>query len=117
MHELSLCRSIEAIVVRAAGGRRVETVGLDVGQLRQVVPPTLEYCWGVVTEGGPLDGSALRINHIQGVVACRACEAETRLTGRIPMMLCGACGSGDVAAIAGEEFLVTTLELVPESKD
>ena len=54
MHELSLCQSIYGITDRAREGRPVVTVRLRVGALRQVVPETLKYCWGVVTDTTPL---------------------------------------------------------------
>ena len=49
MHELSLCNAIQGVVERARGDRAVTHVHLQVGQLRQVVPQTLEYCWTLVT--------------------------------------------------------------------
>ena len=57
MHELSLCQSILGIVDRARAGRTVEAVELKIGQMRQVVPETLVFCWGLVTESTGLDGS------------------------------------------------------------
>lgn len=110
MHELSLSRSIAAIVERAAGGRPVLEVTLDVGHLRQVVPETLEYCWGLVVGGGPLDGAALRIRRIEAVVVCRDCAASTTLGG-IPMIRCDGCGSAAVDVVSGEEFLVASIEV------
>ena len=53
MHELALCGSIADIVDRRAAGRPVETVRLRIGELRQVVPDTLDYCWTMVTDTAP----------------------------------------------------------------
>lgn len=110
MHELSLCRSIYSIAEKAAGDKAISTVYLDVGQLRQVVPQTLEYCWGIVVENTPLDGSSLSINHIPAVISCDECHHETRLHG-IPMMVCEECNSGKIHVITGEEFLLRSLEV------
>ncbi|MDR1294384.1 MAG: hydrogenase maturation nickel metallochaperone HypA [Bifidobacteriaceae bacterium] len=68
MHELSLCRSIYTIVRRAVPDRRVVAILLDVGALRQVVAPTLEYCWRIVTEDTALAGSDLRVRTIPGAL-------------------------------------------------
>ena len=57
MHELSLCQSIGTIVRQHAADRQVQVVHLTVGQLRQVVPETLVYCWGIVNEGTTCEGS------------------------------------------------------------
>jgi Zn finger protein HypA/HybF involved in hydrogenase expression len=73
MHELSICSSIAAIVTEHAAGRTVDRVVLDVGWLRQVVPDTLVYSWGLVVEGTPLEGATLEVNHIPAVIECRTC--------------------------------------------
>jgi len=57
VHELSLCGSIGSIVERHAAGRPVSVIHVQIGQLRQVVPDTLVYCWELVSEGTQLAGS------------------------------------------------------------
>lgn len=110
MHELSLCRSIGDIVERARQGRPVTTVHLQVGQLRQVVPETLAYCWGIVTDDTPLAGSELAIDHVPVVLDCRACGARTTVA-HVLVLTCADCGSGDITLVSGEELLVTALDL------
>src|SRR5689334_13993130 len=77
MHELSLCNSIFRIVDRAAEGRPVSVVNLQVGQLRQVVPDTLVFCWSMVSEATPLSGSRLNIDSVPGRLMCGSCGSET----------------------------------------
>ena len=113
MHELSLCRSIYAIADRARSGRPVEVVHLQVGQLRQVVPATLEYCWDLVTEQTPLAGSRLGIDHVPIRLGCRDCGGETEVAERL-VLTCGHCGSGAIRVQTGEEFLLTSLDLAEE---
>jgi hydrogenase nickel incorporation protein HypA/HybF len=113
VHELSLCNAIHGIVSRSAAGRPVRTVHLRVGQLRQVVPQTLTYCWDLVSEGGPLGGSALAVESIPVTVECRQCSATTTVEHQL-VLVCGACASGDVRVVTGEEFLITHLDLVPQ---
>lgn len=113
MHELSLCRSIYAIVERAAGDNRIGAIRLDVGALRQVVPQTLQYCWGIVVDETALAGSYLDITQIPAEISCEHCEQSTRLTG-IPMMVCGTCGSGDIRVVAGDEFLLRSLDIAKD---
>lgn len=112
MHELSLCQSILGIVDRARAGRTVEAVELRIGQLRQVVPETLEFCWGLVTESTGLEGSLLEIDHIPVRLSCRSCGAET-LVEHALVLTCSSCGGGDVALLAGEEMEVTSVRLAP----
>jgi len=109
VHELSLCRSIGQIVRRHADGRQVSVVHLQVGQLRQVVPDTLVYCWGIANEGTSCAGSVLDVDHVPAAIECRDCGATTLLEEM--RMICGSCGGTAVAVTAGEELLVTSIEL------
>jgi hydrogenase nickel incorporation protein HypA/HybF len=109
VHELSLCQSIGQIVRRHADDRTVTVVHLQVGQLRQVVPDTLVYCWGIVNEGTVCEGSVLDIDHVPAAILCRDCGATTELQEM--RMTCGGCGGTHVSVTAGEELLVTSIEL------
>jgi hydrogenase nickel incorporation protein HypA/HybF len=109
VHELSLSQSIGQVVRKHAAGRRVEVVHLKVGQLRQVVPDSLVYCWGLVNDGTECEGSVLDIDHVPATVQCDDCGGST-LLGEMRMS-CGSCGSSKVQVTTGEEFLVTSIEL------
>ncbi len=110
MHELSLCGAIADIVLRRAGERSVDVVHLQIGQLRQVVPDTLSFCWELVTSGTELDGSQLSIERVPAVLHCRSCEGSHEL-GSAPGLACPACGGVGVDVVSGDECLVTELEL------
>lgn len=112
MHELSLCQAIVGIVERAREGRPVQTVNLRLGELRQVVPETLEYCWDLVTDAGPLAGAALAIDYVPIRLDCHECGALTTVAQGL-LLTCQACGSTAISVVAGEEFLVTSIDLAP----
>jgi len=112
VHELSLCHHIAGIAERARDGRSVIAVHVRVGQLRQVVPETLVWCWGMVTEDTPLAGSRLEVDHVPVVVDCASCGATTTLAHAL-VLTCGDCESGETSIRTGEELLVTTLDLAP----
>lgn len=109
MHELSICGSIADIVGRHADGRQVDVIHLRVGQLRQIVPDTLVYCWGLVSADTPLAGSRLAVEQVAARVECRDCGAASELAA--PVFRCPGCDSTEVALVAGEEFLITSLDL------
>ncbi len=109
MHELSICRSIADIVGRHAEGRSVRTVHLQVGQLRQIIPDTLVYCWSLVNEDTPLAGTELAVESIPAAIRCRACDHDQVITHAI--LVCGSCGGHEVTIVSGEEFLITSLDL------
>lgn len=110
MHELSLCEGIYAIVDRASDGRRVEQIHLRVGRLRQVVPQTLVHCWGLLTESTELAGSQLTIEDVPIRLRCMACGEVTQVGASLDLT-CAACGNVQVEVVAGEELMVTSLEL------
>jgi hydrogenase nickel incorporation protein HypA/HybF len=114
MHELSLCQSIYTIVERASEGRRVISVDLEIGQLRQVIPETLVHCWRLVTEETTLAGSRLAIDHVPVSLRCRRCSGDTTLDDEVSIA-CGRCGSVDTTVIGGEQLLVTAIEVDDEA--
>ncbi|WP_300006859.1 hydrogenase maturation nickel metallochaperone HypA [Pseudonocardia sp.] len=109
MHELSICNSVVDIVTRHAAGRTVNAVHLRVGALRQIVPDTLVYCWGLMNADTPLASSELVVESVPGAIRCRPCDRTQALTEFV--LVCEACGGSDVEVVAGEEFLITTLDL------
>jgi len=109
MHELSICRSIVDIVDRHASGRGVRVVRLQVGQLRQIVPDSLVYCWSLVNESTKYAVTRLEVDEVPAAIECLDCGRRTVLSE--PILLCSACRSSHVAIVAGEEFLITSLDL------
>ena len=116
MHELSICESIADIVTRRAAGRGVKVINVRVGQLRQVVPDTLVYCWELVSAQTPLAGSRISVESVPARIRCRSCEQVTDV-GAVPVFACGGCGGFDAEVVSGEEFLITSLELEASSPD
>jgi hydrogenase nickel incorporation protein HypA/HybF len=109
VHELSIAQAIVEIVSRQARGRNVYRVELKVGHLRQVVPSALEFAFELLTDGTALKGAELVIEEVPVRGRCRACGAETTMTG-FPLQ-CASCGRVDVELVAGEELLVDALEV------
>ena len=110
MHELSICASIADIATRRAAGRPVSVINVRVGQLRQIVPDTLVYCWGLLCEDTSLAGSRIVVETVPARIRCRSC-GHTADVGDLPVFACAGCGGIDVEVVAGEEFLITSLEL------
>jgi hydrogenase nickel incorporation protein HypA/HybF len=109
MHELSIADALVAIAARHAGERRVVRVEVKLGHLRQVVPQALEFAFGLVAEGTPVEGAELVMETVPAAGICRACGMESELPG-FPL-LCAGCGSADLEITQGEELLVDALEL------
>src|SRR3954451_15470198 len=109
MHELSLAQAVVAIATEHAAGRRVVKVELKVGHLRQVVPSALSFAFELVAQGTPVEGAELVMTVVPATVRCRSCGEESELDDW--PLLCGRCGSADVAVVAGEELSVESLDV------
>ena len=110
MHELALCSAIARIAERTAAGRKVERVHVDVGHLRQVVPDTLRYSWEMVVFETSLEGAELDVRYVPAVIECRDCGDRTELSEL--SFRCASCESVATDVVAGNELLVTALEVV-----
>lgn len=109
MHELSIAGSIAEVARRHAGGQRVTRVEVEIGHLRQVVPSALQFAFELVTRETVLDGAELAVTDVPARGRCRRCGGE----GPLPdfPLACSACGALDVQVTAGEELLVSALEI------
>ncbi|AOS95113.1 hydrogenase expression protein HupH (plasmid) [Mycobacterium intracellulare subsp. chimaera] len=109
MHELSICHSMLGIVRKHAAGREVRTVQLRIGEMRQIMPETLVYCWSLVTEGSELAATELQVERVPVKIRCASCDREQILSE--PLLLCSSSTEHTVNLIEGDEFLITSLEL------
>jgi hydrogenase nickel incorporation protein HypA/HybF len=108
MHELSLSGAIVDTVVKHAAGRQVSLVSLRVGQLRQVVPDTLEFYFGFVARGTVCEGARLEQELVPAALSCAPCSLAWSID--VPDFRCPSCG-GAAELSAGNEFEVESIEV------
>lgn len=109
MHELSITSSIVAIACEQAGERRVRAVHVKIGALTGVDVQALRFCYDLCAEGTLAAGSELKLEHVPGAARCRECQREIALT--TPLGLCPCDKQALLERIAGDELLVTALEV------
>jgi hydrogenase nickel incorporation protein HypA/HybF len=110
VHELALCTAIARIVVHRADERPVTAVHLRIGELRQVVPASLEFCWAMTTANTELAGARLDVERVAAQLRCSSCgEISSPRSGTA--VVCAACGSFATELLAGEEFDVVALDV------
>ena len=114
MHELSLSSAILETVVRHAEDRKVNAVELTVGALRQVVPSSLEFYWGIVTRDTVCEGSELKLHEVEARVSCNQCDARPWTLDN-PIFRCPGCGGSDVEVLTGTEFFVDSIDVEEEA--
>lgn len=110
MHELSIAQSLVSLVQQQLpkGVTRVTAVDMRLGALAGVVRGALEFCYGIATDGTPLQGSTLRIVELPVVIHCPECQADRTLEG--VTFRCPVCGtlSGDLRQ--GRELDLASIE-------
>ncbi len=119
MHELSIASSIVDSVtgsLAAYPGARVVEVRLRIGALAAVVEDSLQFCYGIATDGTPLAGSRLRV-HVQPVVIhCAHCARESILPG-VQSFRCPACGEPARDLRHGRELEIEAIEIEEPEAD
>ncbi len=113
MHELSLSSAILETTLRHAEGRRVKSVQMRIGAMRQVVPDSLEFYFGIVTRGTLCEGAELEQELVAALLRCESCTTEWRPD--LPMFRCPSCGGAEVEILAGNEFDIESI--VVEEKE
>ncbi len=113
MHELSIVSSVVDTVtetVAAYPGARVKEVRLRVGALASVVVDSLEFCWGIATEGTALEGSRLVVNVLPVVMHCEKCGEDVELEG-VQSFRCPRCGEPCFDLRQGRELEIDSIEI------
>ena len=109
MHELSIARSVVAIVAEKAAGRKVKGVRLSVGKLSGVEVDALRFCFPMVADESPIAGAALHIDEIPGRARCLGCEKELELD--VPVGVCPCERRERLELLAGQELNVKEMEV------
>jgi hydrogenase nickel incorporation protein HypA/HybF len=115
VHELSLSTAILDTVLRHAEGRRVSSVQMRIGTLRQVVPDSLDFYFGIVARGTLCEGALLEQEVVAARLRCRECGEEWE--PELPFFRCAQCGGGAVDTVAGEEFAIESIVVSEEEEE
>jgi len=113
MHELSIVSSVVDSVIDTLEkypGARVTEVRLRVGVLAAVIEDSLQFCYGIATEGTPLEGSRLVVNLVPVTVHCDACGTEGAIES-LQSFRCPACGEPASDVRHGRELEIEAIEI------
>lgn len=109
MHEMSITEGIIEICQKHAGGKKVISIDVEIGDLSSVVPEAIEFCFEACSTGTVLEGATLKIIRIPGLGCCMECSAETSIDSLYSP--CSVCGSYRLQIISGEEMRVREIEV------
>ena len=113
MHELSIVASVVDTVTESLAaypGARVLEVRLRVGVLASVVVDSLEFCWGIATDGTQLAGSKLVVTMVPILAHCAECAADVELEG-VQSFRCPRCGQPSSDLRQGRELDIESYEI------
>jgi len=112
MHELAIAQSILHIVeeeARRNQARRVIHIKIKAGELRGIVPQSLNLCFEFVSQGTLAQGAKLEIERLPLLGKCRDCQETFPLQGLA--FQCSRCNSQEIDLIQGMELLVSEIEV------
>ena len=113
MHELSIVSSIVDSVTESLAaypGARVKEVRLRVGALSAVIEDSLQFCYGIVIEGTPLEASKLVIQSVPVVGRCAKCASDVEIAS-LQSFRCPNCGEPVTDLKQGRELEIESIEI------
>jgi hydrogenase nickel incorporation protein HypA/HybF len=116
MHELSVCQALIGQVEKVARenqAQRVVAITIALGPLSGVEAGLLEHAYPLAAAGTLAEHATLTIESVPVRVHCRSCGEETGAL--VNRLVCGACDDWQVDVIAGEEMLLTRVEIETEA--
>lgn len=112
MHELSLSQAIVDTALRHADGRPVKSVQMRIGAMRQVVPESLSFYFGIVTRETLAEGAELEVEYLPALLRCGGCGAEWEPL--LPAFRCPSCAGAAVETLSGTEFEIESIVVEEE---
>lgn len=113
MHEMSLTEGVVRILEEQAathGFSKVKTVWLEIGELSNVDPESMLFCFGAVAKSSPIAAEAvLEIIHVSGQAFCLSCGATVAVSNRFDP--CPDCGAFGLQITAGGDMRIKELEV------
>jgi hydrogenase nickel incorporation protein HypA/HybF len=113
MHELSIVSSIVDSVnetLASYPGARVKEVRLRVGALASVIEDSLQFCYGIATEGTPLEGSVLVVRILPLRMHCDKCAQDVEIAS-LQSFRCPRCEEPVMDMLQGRELEIDSIEI------
>jgi hydrogenase nickel incorporation protein HypA/HybF len=113
MHEMSLTEGVIRILEEQAathGFTKVKTVWLEIGDLSQVDPESMLFCFDAIAKGSPVAAEAVaEIVRVPGRAWCLDCADSVAVATRYDA--CPKCGGFGLQVTAGGEMRIKELEV------
>lgn len=117
MHELSIAQSLlDAALTTAAEheARRISTIRLRIGGMRQVVEESLRQAFTVLAAGSLAEHADVEIEWVPSLWRCARCGSTHTLNAGARTC---ACGSDELTFEGSDDLLLTSLDLECDDED
>jgi hydrogenase nickel incorporation protein HypA/HybF len=114
MHEFAIASAVVDTAVKHANGRPVTVVSVRCGRLRQVVPASLAFAFGILSRDTLCDGAVLEQEVVPARLRCPVCARDWEI--ELPIFRCPTCGTAAVEVVTGEELEVDSIEIVHDEE-
>jgi len=111
MHELSIIENIVEIILAEIPKyniKKVESISLRIGEMRQVVPEALHFGFECVGKNTPVEGAELIIENVPIKGHCFHCNNEFNLKNWLQN--CPKCKNNSIEIISGKELEIMEFE-------
>ncbi|MGE5516941.1 MAG: hydrogenase maturation nickel metallochaperone HypA [Bacteroidota bacterium] len=113
MHEMSLTEGVVRILedqAAAHGFAKVKTVWLEIGELSNVDPDSMLFCFDAIARGSAVAAEAkLEIIRVPAQAFCLSCGDSVTVENRYDP--CPKCGGFGLKVTAGDEMRIKELEV------
>jgi hydrogenase nickel incorporation protein HypA/HybF len=119
VHELSIVSSIVDSVTEtlaAYPNARVKEVRLRLGALASVIEDSLQFCYGIATDGTPLEGSKLVVNVLPVTMHCDQCAQDVEIAS-LQSFRCPHCHEPVSDLRQGRELEIDSIEIEDEVEE
>ena len=113
MHELSIVSSVVETVMEsltAYPGARVVEVRLRVGALSAVIEDSLQFCFGIASQGTAVAGARLVVSIVPVVMHCGGCGEDVELKS-VQSFRCPKCDAPCFDLRQGRELEIESFEI------
>lgn len=113
MHELSLACGLlgeaEEVMTRE-GAAKVLSITVSIGEMSGVDRESFESAFQIASETvSTMPGVRLIVELEPVRVKCSACGVVAPV--KLPVVLCSACGAGEIEVVSGRDFLIKSMEV------
>jgi hydrogenase nickel incorporation protein HypA/HybF len=110
MHEMSIAQSMIEIIreeMEKSNSNVLKSVRLRIGKMSVIVPDSLSFCFGLITEGTDFEGAELLIDIVPLVGLCNDCKMKFEIEDYV--FECPYCNSTSIKTVSGRELEITEI--------